>query len=505
MPTDPVVSDADITKVQRVMLMPSGAASEFPAMAGELVAERYQLVRYLGSGGIGVVVAARHLGFDEQVALKFLRPSFCSEAHAVSRFSLEARASFKLNSEHVARVLDVDTHRGIPFMAMELLDGITLREQQLATQRVSPAVLVDYMLQVCEALAAAHVLGIVHRDIKPENLFLIGDLVSAHVKVLDFGISKLALESDVRRPSDPRDTHLAVGTPAYMSPEQMRGVADLDGRSDLFSVGCVSYELLTGQLPFERESAMSSCAAVLEEEPTPLHELRPDIPRALADIVTRCLRKKREERFQDTAELAHALVPFGTGRFASYPARCQSHLNGERLGRRSTPPGAPSRPSSDTFATPLVPSSTYPVFHFQATPNELLRMAPDPFRAPSAPIITPVRPRSVSLGLAWLLPLLAASLLALYLWRQRERQPTLYEARPRALPIADTTAPASHVSLELEQPGAAELPAGLSDADKPRTRRRATPKVEAKPENKAEPRSSSTQPPSSNEEPDVGF
>ncbi|MET0390986.1 MAG: serine/threonine-protein kinase [Polyangiales bacterium] len=303
-----------------------------------LIQGRYEPIRWIGSGGVGIVLAARHAGFDELVALKFLRPEFASHAEAVSRFNIEARASFKLRSEHVARVLDVDVHEGVPFIAMELLDGVDLRNVLERHSVLAPETAVDYALQVCEALSSAHSLGIIHRDIKPENLFLLGEGDERdHLKVLDFGISKVALVNTGRSSTQQALTRVAVGTPPYMSPEQIRAAHDLDARSDLWSVGCVLYELLTARAPFERSSLMQSCAAVLEEEPAPPGDLRLGIPDGLNAAILRCLRKNPDERFDDVAALAEAIAPFGSGRFAGYPLRCRDQLNGEGLARRSTP------------------------------------------------------------------------------------------------------------------------------------------------------------------------
>jgi serine/threonine protein kinase len=291
----------------------------------------------LGVGGVGYVVAARHIGFDDLVALKFLRPEFATHQEAVSRFTIEARASFRLRSEHVARMLDVDIHDGVPFIAMELLDGTDLRNLLEARRVLDVAQTVDYLLQTCEALAAAHAIGVIHRDIKPENLFLLGNGdPTDHLKVLDFGISKVAVRGDNRKTHQAL-TRMAVGTPPYMSPEQVRASSALDARSDIWSVGCVLYELLTGTAPFDRVSLMQACAAVLEDEPVGAHELNTEVPAELSEVIMRCLRKDPSERFEDVATLAEALNPFGSGRFASYAARCRAHLTGEGLGRRSTP------------------------------------------------------------------------------------------------------------------------------------------------------------------------
>ena len=337
-------------------LSPTGAASSvrpglaspalesfsMPFQPGEVIAGKYKVIRLIGTGGVGFVVAARHVGFDEVVALKFLRPEFATHPEAVSRFTIEARASFKIKSEHVARVLDVDTLAdGTPFIAMELLEGTDLRSllDRCRMLAIEPAV--DYVLQTCEALAAAHALRIIHRDIKPENLFLTGPGDETdQIKVLDFGISKVALTGTGRQTNQAL-TRIAVGTPPYMSPEQVRACRDLDARSDIWSLGCVLYELLTGTAPFDRLSLMQSCAAVLEEDPVPLRDVRPVISHELDDVVLRCLQKDPAARFQDVAELAEALTPFGSGQLATYSERCRAFLTGEGFLRRSTPNTVP--------------------------------------------------------------------------------------------------------------------------------------------------------------------
>jgi eukaryotic-like serine/threonine-protein kinase len=320
-----------------------------PFQPGEVIVGKYKVIRLIGTGGVGFVVSARHVGFDELVALKFLRPEFATHAEAVTRFTIEARASFKIKSEHVARVLDVDTLiDGTPFIAMELLEGTDLRSLLDRCRMLAIPPAVDYALQTCEALAAAHSLRVIHRDIKPENLFLTGPGDETdRIKVLDFGISKVALTGTGRHTNQAL-TRIAVGTPPYMSPEQVRASSDLDARSDIWSLGCVLYELITGTAPFDRMSLMQSCAAVLEEQPAPPRDLRPGVSHELDAVVMRCLEKHPDARFQNVAELAEALAPFGSGQLATYSDRCRAFLNGDGLGRRSTPnalPPVPRRPS----------------------------------------------------------------------------------------------------------------------------------------------------------------
>jgi hypothetical protein len=296
---------------------------------GTRIQGRYELQAEVGVGGLGAVWSARHLGLDQDVALKFLKPDLADHPEAVTRFGTEARACFVLRSEHVVRVLDVDSHAGLPFIVMELLEGTDLRRVLDAQAALDPAIVVDYALQVCEGLCAAHASGVVHRDIKPENLFLHGSAADACIKLLDFGISQVETAYEQDPLLSRLDAVAAAGTPPYMSPEQLRGLA-VDARSDVWSLGCVLYELLTGTAPFERGTLQESCAAVLALEPPPITTLREALSPELSEVVACCLRKDPAERYGDAAQLAAALVELGTGRFADYPARCYAQLRGER-------------------------------------------------------------------------------------------------------------------------------------------------------------------------------
>ena len=464
--------------------------SQLPFEPGQVIHGKYELLRLLGVGGVGYVVAARHIGFDDLVALKFLRPEFATHQEAVSRFTIEARASFRLRSEHVARMLDVDIHDGVPFIAMELLEGTDLRNLLEARRVLEVAPTVDYLLQTCEALAAAHAIGVIHRDIKPENLFLLGTGdPTDHLKVLDFGISKVAVRGENRKTHQAL-TRMAVGTPPYMSPEQVRASSALDARSDIWSVGCVLYELLTGTAPFDRVSLMQACAAVLEDEPRAPSTLNSEVPAELSDVIMRCLRKDPSARFEDVASLAEALNPFGSGNFASYAARCRAHLTGEGLGRRSTPtgfasvprntmpPGAPGQSRSITVRLDSHAPLTRRVTHAPSTKDassqaQTSSPAPVPTQAPvkHVPVIHPTlsslntssvkaaestrpaanpvevdterddsapfrRPRRRAVqALAWGAPLIVGGLLATYLATAEQRarsasSPSLHSVQP---------------------------------------------------------------------------
>ena len=282
---------------------------------GDVVGGKYCVERILGEGGMGFVVAAKHIQLDEYVALKFLYDEFLLQPHVVERFTREAKAACKIKSEHVARVYDVGADNGKPFLVMEHLTGRDLATLLSERGRLGVEDAVEYAMQTCAALAAAHVQGIVHRDIKPENLFLVEHDGLPSVKLLDFGISKSALTGIGNGLEISKLTGaLTLGTPLYMSPEQIRSSASADVRSDLWSLGMVLYELLTGTSAFQAEGVAELFAAVLERDPAPIHELRPEVPADLAHVVMRCLQKDPANRFQTAGELAIALLPFAPHR-----------------------------------------------------------------------------------------------------------------------------------------------------------------------------------------------
>jgi serine/threonine protein kinase len=271
------------------------------------------------------VVAATHVELGEKVALKFLRPEALANEELVGRFAREARASAKIKSEYVARVFDVgNLEDGAPFIVMEHLDGKdlggVLREQGALPIKLA----VEYVLQACEALAAAHANGVVHRDIKPENLFLTQRAQGMDIiKVLDFGISKVALTGSAFESRYPMvQTMMAMGSPIYMSPEQIRASKDIDVRTDIWSLGCVLYELLTGNPAFDAPSLTQITATILEQDAPSLHLACPTAPPGLEALVKRCLAKDPALRFQNVAELAVALYPYGPRRGRVSAERC---------------------------------------------------------------------------------------------------------------------------------------------------------------------------------------
>ncbi len=285
--------------------------TEPPVAIGDIVADKYRIVGLLGAGGMGVVMQAEHLELGQMVALKFLRAGTSADVAAGERFLREARAAVRIRSEHVARVLDVGRlDNGTPYMVMEYLEGRDLGQVIASDAPVPVAVGVGYILQACEALAEAHVAGLVHRDLKPTNVFVTARADgSALVKVLDFGISK-AMETGGGAELALTTTGVILGSPLYMSPEQLRSTRAVDTRTDIWSLGIVLHELLTSRHAFEADSMPTLCAMIAADPPKPLRSLRPDAPAGLEEAISRCLQKEPADRFGSVADLARALLPF---------------------------------------------------------------------------------------------------------------------------------------------------------------------------------------------------
>ncbi|GAC1360922.1 MAG: hypothetical protein NVSMB47_13400 [Polyangiales bacterium] len=279
-----------------------------PVKVGDVLAGKFRVERVLGVGGMGIVVAAHHLQLDERVALKFLLPHGAGDAQVVARFMREARAAAKIKSEHVARVIDVGTlDGGAPFMVMEFLEGSDLAGVLEQRGPLPVAEVVGWILQACEALAEAHVLGIVHRDLKPPNLFLARRPGRpAIVQVLDFGISKAPTAEGART-----RTSAIMGSPLYMSPEQLASSRDVDPRADVWALGGVLHQHVAGAPPFDGATMPEVVARILQSPPIALATRRPDAPPGFAAVIARCLEKDPARRFENVAELARALEPFG--------------------------------------------------------------------------------------------------------------------------------------------------------------------------------------------------
>ncbi|MFO0571225.1 MAG: serine/threonine-protein kinase [Polyangiaceae bacterium] len=277
---------------------------------GTLIGGKYLVERVLGAGGMGVVLAARHRTLRQVVAIKLLLPDARVSTTAVARFIREARAAAALRSGHVVRVLDVDQlSDGMPFMVMEYLDGCDLAALLKKGGPLSVARAVGYVRQACVALDEAHRVGVVHRDLKPANLLLTKRSDGADlIKLVDFGISKLSDGTDME--GSLTRTSALMGSPLYMSPEQIRDAKSVDARTDIWSLGVILWELVIGRTPFEAET-LPALSVKIATEPLPdPNSARPGLPPALADCLRRCLDKDPDRRYQSASELNAALAPF---------------------------------------------------------------------------------------------------------------------------------------------------------------------------------------------------
>jgi tRNA A-37 threonylcarbamoyl transferase component Bud32 len=291
---------------------PRVVAARFEPVPGMVVADKYRVERTLGEGGMGLVVAATHLGLEQHVAIKFLLPEAVRNKVAVERFLREARVAAKVRSEYVARVHDVGTlDNGVPYIVMEHLEGSDLGKLISRGGPLPVGEACEMALQACEALAEVHAAGIVHRDLKPSNLFVTRRADGAPaVKLLDFGISKLT-QGGEDSSQDPglTATTTIMGSPSYMSPEQLKSTKEVDPRTDVWSLGAVLFEALAGKQAFRGESLPQVCAMIASEDPPLLSSMREDIPLALERAVRGCLEKDPNKRIS-LVDLAGALAEF---------------------------------------------------------------------------------------------------------------------------------------------------------------------------------------------------
>jgi serine/threonine-protein kinase len=327
------------------------------SVAPGIVLGKYRLGRLLGEGGMATVFEAEHTRLGQKVAIKVLRAELALNEAIVQRFEREGRALARLQSKHVVRVLDVDaTPGGAPYLVMEYLEGRDLESEVARRGPLPVGEAIGWILQACEAIAAAHALGIVHRDVKPSNLFLTSDGPSGSriVKVLDFGIATDLLGSDARITS----AESVMGTPLYMAPEQFRSARDVDARTDVWALGATLYELVTGAPPFSGTTSTVGVSIVGDAVP-PI--MRADVPPEVVAAIMRALEKRREDRFQGVAELAAALAP-GADRIVIVP--------------RSSSPLLAETPSDHDHAADTIMAPT--------PPTSSMRVAVPP---PSAPIV----------------------------------------------------------------------------------------------------------------------
>ncbi|HEX7664427.1 MAG TPA: serine/threonine-protein kinase, partial [Polyangiaceae bacterium] len=379
---------------------------------GETIRGKYVVEGDLAAGGMGAILSARDISTGEKVVVKVMLAAAMEIEGAITRFEREARAAAGILSEHVVRIFEVgELPNGAPYMVMEYLEGKDLGEIVGPDKPLPIDDAVDYVLQTCEAMAEAHKSGIVHRDLKPSNLFLAerGD-GSKTIKVLDFGISKFSADSPVigKEGASLTATRAMMGSPLYMSPEQVRSAKNVDRRSDIWSLGVILYELMSGRLPFEGDNAGAICAMIVADEPVPLKWMKQEVPSDLEAIVMKCLAKEPASRYQDVAELSTALRPFASKvghRAAAQAVRTMENASGILptlhaapikldLGERAA--AAPMAKTATVAATPSArrsPSSRPPpAGHVSSRPppaGHVSSRPPPPHPAPAVPMMVP--------------------------------------------------------------------------------------------------------------------
>jgi len=339
---------------------------------GEVVGEKYRLVRLLGEGGMGSVYEARHDVIGRRFAVKFLHAELAGHPEILARFRREAQAAGSLENENIAAVTDFGSSPdGAPYIVMEFLEGEDLAKTLARNGPLPIARAAHILIQVCRGLLAAHGRGIVHRDLKPENLLLQqrgdgGDLV----KILDFGIAKL--KSSEHRPETATRTGMTLGTPYYMPPEQARGQKELDERADIYALGVILFELLSAQKPHNGENYNAILYSILMGAAPRIEAFRPDLPPELANVVHRAMAGEAKDRYQSVSELAQALAPF-TGR-ALTPAPTISNASTVMAPQRISAPGVAAQ------SVPAASQGTRAPVAF--TPSPTLELtAPKPSRA----------------------------------------------------------------------------------------------------------------------------
>ena len=347
---------------------PSGRAStdsKAIVSPGDTIGGRYVVEEVLGSGGMGIVVAARHEALGHRVAMKFVSASSAADADAYARFTREARILASLESEHVVRVTDFGVHAGSPYMVMDLLSGRDLGCELRQRGALPLSEAVDYVIQACDGLWSTHVKGIVHRDVKLANLFLAtradGERV---VKVLDFGVSKP--QADAHEDVSLTRTAAMIGSPLYMSPEQIRDPRLVDERADVWSLGIVLYKLLTDQAPFSGQSTNAVCAAIAADEPIPLRSHAASLPRELETVVLRCLEKRPEHRYPSAAALARDLEPFASEAGAAMARQLVARATDDDPRGLAALDGSGPRPLPDSGASLGFAANTSPANENQA-------------------------------------------------------------------------------------------------------------------------------------------
>jgi eukaryotic-like serine/threonine-protein kinase len=426
-----------------------------PAL-GDVIAKKYRVESLVGRGGMGVVVAARHVQLGHVVAIKLLTlpPDEERRDEAVARFLHEAQAAARLQNDHVVRIYDVgQLDDGLPFMVMELLTGSDLGTVLDERGALPEAEAVDYVLQACAGISEAHQMGIVHRDLKPSNLFVTRRSDGFPLlKVLDFGISKQLSDASGDAVASLTNTRTLMGSPHYMSPEQIRDARRVDARADIWALGIILQELLTDAPVFRGESFPGVCAAIVADPPMPVRTMRPDVSDKLEAIIDRCLEKDVRRRYQTVAELAAELAPLGSRAASSGSApQAMVYSSHPRLAQSKVPTSSSQQALSingPTVAMPSAPAATSidgtlesarlnvlgssNTHSALSSPDSRVEIVPSP-RSPLAPKPSTRR---------WMLPAGATVLLlggALWLAQR--------VSIPSSVPSADVQAPSAPASL----------------------------------------------------------
>lgn len=412
-------------------------------VAGDVVAGKYVVERTLGMGGMGQVLAAKHVKLGTKVAIKVVHPELAADHQAVARFLREAQTMARLSSEHLVRVHDVgELPGGVPYMIMDYLEGKDLSALLVERGPLPVALALDYVRQACDALAEAHAAGIIHRDVKPQNLFLVRRASGVEsVRVLDFGLAKAVTLNASQQLTQLGDV---MGTAQYMAPEQLRSGEKVDARTDVWGLGATLFRLLTRQYPFQETNAALAAAAALTRLPVPVESIRPDLPPLVAALVNRCLSKDPAGRFQSATELA----------FAIEQARMMM------AGLRSSQAFVPATPSH--AFVPATPSQSFvPV-----------RAAPPPPASSQAPISggNASSPSNAPLyvSIALLTFLLFGGLVASVLFVKRKPAPVVASSSSSSsmtpLPKAAPPLPSAPAAATQVEPPAASAPLATASA-----------------------------------------
>ena len=410
-PPPPRGLSADFTPTQAVATPMS--AGEAPGM---MVGGKYQLGDRLATGGMGTVWEARDTSLERPVAIKFMAAAIASDPWLRERFAREAKAAARLRTPHVVQVFEHGTHRGVPYIVMELLHGEDLHRRLKREPRMDLATTANVLTQTAKGLRVAHEAGIVHRDLKPHNIFLAvedGELV---VKVLDFGVAKVADSA-----GESTKTGAVLGSPHYMSPEQARGLSTVDHRSDIWSLGVIAFRMVTGEMAFAGEATGDVIVKICTEEIPRPSQIAAGLPAALDAVFARALERDLERRYQSTVELAHAFAaavqghPVHPGQSvagpAGWPTPAQAGDPGSGAWSSLTPAGAtPGSPSLAQQAHAGGPSAFTPAGRPGAMPQGSSSQGSMPHRGgPSSPQLTTPVPSGLGPGAVQATPLPASA------------------------------------------------------------------------------------------------